>query len=90
MKSEKKTAFLDQWGVGPHVNQLNGECWGHPNPGIPNGVFVVTSKIVNLDIKERLCETENTIYKLGERKDPPTFVPQPEFSTYGATQLTEK
>lgn len=45
-------------------NRLMGYALGHAN--LPNTKLIYTSPIVKIDLTQRLVETLNTIYRLGE------------------------
>lgn len=66
----KQTARLDDWIV-VEGNYLRGIVYGHSS--LYDGMFVRTSTIVSIDYSNMICETQNTIYTLGnQRKADPT------------------
>jgi hypothetical protein len=78
MQEPKRYARLENWAVvesaniaGYHVlragNLLVGNVFGHPR--IEEGTFIFTSPIMRLDAKEKVVETRNTWYRLGQASD---------------------
>jgi hypothetical protein len=75
MRSEKRSARLENWAVVESVNVagyqalragnlLVGKVYNHPRIG--EGTFIFTSPIVRLDTKSKVVETKNTSYCLGQ------------------------
>jgi hypothetical protein len=73
----KPKAKIDNWAVVDSVSspdfreleperRLTGTIFGHAN--LPNGV-IYTSAIVSIDSANRLVETRNSVYELGEMSD---------------------
>ena len=75
MQTQKPAVKLEDWAVvaGPNSgtyqalrpgNFLVGRAFGHQR--IEKGKFIFTSPIVRVDPQERIVETKNTYYSLGE------------------------
>jgi len=71
---EKPLAKIDNWSVVGSVvlegyrelepgQRLTGEVLGHTN--LPNGI-IYTSAILSIDLENRVVETRNTVYELGQ------------------------
>jgi hypothetical protein len=63
MKSQ--TAQVEKWQI--YNNRLYGIVKGHPV--IADGRPIISSQIVKLDEEKNICETLNTIYRLGKPFD---------------------
>ena len=44
---------------------VRGDLYGDPNQRFPEGTFIRTSKVVDIDLENMKVETLNTIYDLG-------------------------
>jgi len=75
MQTQKPTVKLEDWAVVPDPNSgsyralrpgnfLVGRAFGHQR--IEKGKFIFTSSIVRVDTLQRIVETRNTCYSLGE------------------------
>jgi hypothetical protein len=75
MPTEKPFVKLEDWAVVPGLssgsyqalrpgNLLVGRAFGHQR--IEKGKFIFTSPIVRVDTRQRVVETRNTLYSLGE------------------------
>jgi hypothetical protein len=75
MQTQKPSAKLEDWAVVPGPNSgsyqalrpgnfLVGRAFGHQR--IEKGKFIFTSPIVRVDTQQRIVETKNTSYLLGE------------------------
>ncbi len=75
METQKPSVKLEDWAVVPTGNSgsyqalrpgnlLVGRAFGHQR--IEKGKFIFTSPIVRVDIENKLVETRNTCYQLGE------------------------
>jgi hypothetical protein len=75
MQTQKPSVKLEDWAVVPEVNAgsyqalrpgnlLVGRAFGHQK--IEKGKFIFTSPIVSVDAQQRIVETRNTLYSLGE------------------------
>jgi hypothetical protein len=75
MQTQKPSVKLEDWAVVPQVNSgryqalrpgnlLVGRAFGHQR--IEKGKFIFTSPIVRVDTQQRIVETRNTLYSLGE------------------------
>ena len=75
MQTQKPSVKLEDWAVVPSLNSgsyqalrpgnlLVGRAFGHQR--IERGKFIFTSPIVRVDIENKLVETRNTRYLLGE------------------------
>ena len=75
MHTQKPAVKLEDWAVVPEVNSdsyqalrpgnlLVGRAFGHQK--IEKGKFIFTSPIVRVDAQQRIVETRNTLYSLGE------------------------
>jgi hypothetical protein len=75
MPTQKPSVKLEDWAVVPSANPVSfeglepgkllaGRAFGHER--IKPGMFIFTSIIVQVDTRNRLVETKNTVYKLGE------------------------
>jgi hypothetical protein len=75
MQTQKPSVKLEDWAVVPSLNSgsyqalrpgnlLVGRAFGHQR--IETGKFIFTSPILRVDIENRLVETRNTRYLLGE------------------------
>jgi hypothetical protein len=75
METQKPSVKLEDWAVVPGLNSgsyqalrpgnlLVGRAFGHQR--IEKGKFIFTSPIVRVDIENKLVETRNTRYLLGE------------------------
>jgi hypothetical protein len=78
MHTQKPSVKLEDWAVGPELNPgsyqalqpgnlLVGRAFGHQR--IEKGKFIFTSPIVRVDPQQRVVETRNTLYSLGEASD---------------------
>jgi len=70
---EKQKAKLINWSITvynqfqpPELQQLilQGNVYNHPK--IKDGIHVITSRLLVLDIRNNMAETKNTIYELDE------------------------
>lgn len=61
----KPIAVLDEWTR--VFSSLMGTVRNHPY--LPDGEFIVTSMIVKIDEENNFCETLNTVYELGTKKE---------------------
>jgi hypothetical protein len=75
MQTQKPSVKLEDWAVVPGPNSgsyqalrpgnlLVGRAFGHQR--IETGKFIFTSPIVRVDTQQRIVETKNTCYSLGE------------------------
>jgi hypothetical protein len=75
MRTQVPSVKLENWAVVPSANPgsyevlqpgnlLVGRAFGHQR--IKPGMFIFTSLIVRVDSKNKLVETRNTVYSLGE------------------------
>ena len=74
MQTKKPSVKLEHWAVvnlnsGGYQalrpgNLLVGRAFGHQR--IEKGKFIFTSPIVHVDTQQRIVETKNTVYSLGE------------------------
>jgi hypothetical protein len=75
MQTQKPSVKLEDWAVVPGVNSgsyqalrpgnlLVGRAFGHQR--IEKGKFIFSSPIVRVDTQQRIVETKNTLYSLGE------------------------
>jgi hypothetical protein len=75
MQTQKPSVKLEDWAVVPGLNAgsyqalrpgnlLVGRAFGHQR--IEKGKFIFTSPIVRVDTQQRIVETKNTLYSLGE------------------------
>jgi hypothetical protein len=75
MQTQKPSVKLEDWAVVPGLNSgsyqalrpgnlLVGRAFGHQR--IEKGKFIFTSPIVHVDAQQRIVETKNTCYSLGE------------------------
>ena len=75
MQTQKPSVKLEDWAVVPGPNSgsyqalrpgnlLVGRAFGHQR--IEKGKFIFTSPIVRVDTQQRIVETKNTCYSLGE------------------------
>ena len=75
MQTQKPSVKLEDWAVVPGPNSgsyealqpgnlLVGRAFGHHR--IQTGKFIFTSPIVRVDTQQRIVETKNTRYSLGE------------------------
>ena len=75
MQTQKPSVKLEDWAVVPGPNSgsyqalrpgnfLVGRAFGHQR--IEKGKFIFTSPIVRVDPQQRIVETKNTCYSLGE------------------------
>jgi hypothetical protein len=74
MQTKKPSVKLERWAVvnlnsrGYQAlrpgNLLVGRAFGHQR--IEKGKFIFTSPIVRVDTQQRIVETKNTVYSLGE------------------------
>ena len=75
MQTEKPSVKLEDWAVVPGVNSVSyqalrpgnllvGRAFGHQR--IEKGKFIFTSPILRVDTQQRIVETRNTLYSLGE------------------------
>jgi hypothetical protein len=75
MQTQKPSVKLEDWAVVPGLNSgsyqalrpgnlLVGRAFGHQR--IEKGKFIFTSPIVRIDAQQRIVETKNTCYSLGE------------------------
>jgi hypothetical protein len=75
MQTQKPSVKLEDWAVVPELNSgsyqalrpgnlLVGRAFGHQR--IEKGKFIFTSPIVRVDTQQRIVETRNTLYSLGE------------------------
>jgi hypothetical protein len=75
MQTQKPSVKLENWAVVPGPNSgsyqalrpgnfLVGRAFGHQR--IEKGKFIFTSPIVRVDTQQRIVETKNTCYSLGE------------------------
>lgn len=75
MQTQKPSVKLEDWAVVPSLNSgsyqalgpgnlLVGRAFGHQR--IEKGKFIFTSPIVRVDTQQRIVETTNTVYSLGE------------------------
>ncbi len=78
MQTQKPSVKLEDWAVVPQLNSgsyqtlrpgnlLVGRAFGHQR--IEKGKFIFTSPIVRVDTQQRIVETRNTLYSLGEASD---------------------
>ena len=75
MRTQKPSVQLEDWAVVPSVNTgsyqelrpgnlLVGRAFGHQR--IKRGMFIFSSPIVRVDAENKIVETRNTSYCLGE------------------------
>ena len=75
MRTQKPSVKLEDWAVVPSAtvgsyrelqpgNLLVGRAFGHQR--IKRGMFIFTSPIVRIDANNKIVETKNTCYSLGE------------------------
>ena len=75
MRTQKRSVKLEDWAVVPSLkngkyqelspgNLLVGRAFGHRR--IKSGTFIFTSPIVGVDLQNKVAETRNTSYHLGE------------------------
>ena len=75
MQTQKPSVKLEDWAVVPGLNSasyqalrpgnlLAGRAFGHQR--IEKGKFIFTSPIVRVNTEQRIVETKNTVYSLGE------------------------
>jgi hypothetical protein len=75
MRTQKPSVKLEDWAVVPSANAgtyqelrpgnlLVGRAFGHHR--IKRGMFIFTSPIVRVDAENKIVETRNTSYWLGE------------------------
>ena len=75
MQTKKPPVKLEDWAVVQSLksgsyhalrpgNLLVGRAFGHQR--IAKGKFIFTSPIVRVDTQQRIVETKNTVYSLGE------------------------
>jgi len=75
---QKPVATIENWAVVQSIfcqgfeqlspgNRLTGHVLGHAN--LPSTTRIYTSPIVSVDFRQRIVETRNTIYRLGEASD---------------------
>jgi hypothetical protein len=75
MRTQKPSVKLEDWAVVPSASPgsyeglgpgklLVGRAFGHDR--IKSGMFIFTSTIVQVDTNNRIVETRNTVYSLGE------------------------
>ena len=75
MRTQKPSVKLEDWAVVPSANSgsyqhlrpgnlLVGRAFGHQR--IKTGMFIFTSPIVRVDTENKIVETRNTSYCLGE------------------------
>jgi len=72
MRAQKRSVKLEDWAVVPSRkyqelspgNLLVGRAFGHRR--IKSGTFIFTSPIVGVDLQNKVAETRNTSYHLGE------------------------
>ena len=75
MRTQKPSVRLEDWAVVPSANTgsyqelrpgnlLVGRAFGHQR--IKTGMFIFTSPIVRIDTTNKIVETRNTCYSLGE------------------------
>ena len=75
MRTQKPSVELEDWAVVPSLkngkyeelspgNLLVGRAFGHRR--IKSGTFIFTSPIVGVDLQNKVAETRNTSYHLGE------------------------
>lgn len=75
MRIQKPQVKLEDWAVVPGKqpgeyqelrtgNLLVGRAFGHPR--IQEGVFIFSSPITSFDADNRIAETKNTLYLLGQ------------------------
>jgi hypothetical protein len=75
MRTQKPSVKLEDWAVVPSANRgtyqllrpgnlLVGRAFGHQK--IKTGRFIFTSPIVRVDEENKIVETRNTAYELGE------------------------
>lgn len=75
---QKPLMTMENWAVVQNVispsyetlqpgTHLMGNVFRHAH--LPRGKFIYTSPILHVNIKERLVETLNTVYQLGEASD---------------------
>jgi hypothetical protein len=75
MRTQKPSVKLEDWAVVTALNTrsydelrpgnlLVGRAFGHQK--IENGTFIFTSAILHIDSKNKIVETRNTLYCLGE------------------------
>jgi hypothetical protein len=75
MQTQKPLVKLEDWAVVPEPNSgsyqalrpgnlLVGRAFGHQR--IEKGKFIFTSPIVRVDTQQKVVETRNTLYSLGE------------------------
>lgn len=57
-------ARIENWYIG-HDDRLYGEAYGHPDPKIPDGSPVITTRVVTYDRLNNRAVTQNTEYVLG-------------------------
>ena len=78
MQTQKPSVKLEDWAVVPNLNSgsyqalrpgnlLVGRAFGHQR--IEKGKFIFTSPIVRVDIENKLVETRNPRYLLGETSE---------------------
>jgi len=72
-KKQKPKVKLDKWTLGRHPDDpegtlcLFGYTTGHPT--VREGRPAVTSQIITVDLINKVAETKNTVYELGEQSE---------------------
>ena len=66
---EKPRARIEDWIYSKKHSCLIGKVTYHPNQESFKKTFQVTSKVLRLDRKNKVAETQNTIYELGNPGD---------------------
>lgn len=68
MNEERQTARLENWiKYGPPESSwFCGNVYDHPNPDLPDGMWVYTSRILSISDDNKSAKTKNTDYALGE------------------------
>jgi len=61
-KLEKPVYRLEFWSYNSVAQSITGNVYN--NPKFKNGSIVYTSKVLKLDLENKVAETENSIYKL--------------------------
>lgn len=71
MTEKKKGGRLEGWHFDENNNVLWGNLYDDPQDRFPQGTYVHTSYIVTLDVDNKIVETRNSIYELGDKHDYP-------------------
>lgn len=67
----RQTARLEEWKI--MGTRAAGKVFGHPV--MPDGKWIATSEIKNLDLVGKTIETKNTLYNLGKPMDDEAELP---------------